>query len=130
VSLPGSSAADSKLTRVHSIRKLTAELLDYQPPVRLLTLLEALRPTSDPAARAVPAWPFRRSPLSELGMGLTEEEAAERQALLSMSEESKSTALVKVLKEAEGLENLSTPKGFLLTGPPGTSVVSTLFLPF
>lgn len=53
-------------------------------------------------------------------MDLTPEEAEERQALIAMDEASKSTALVKVLKEAEGLEDLSTPKGFLLTGPPGT----------
>ncbi|ORY90273.1 AFG1-like ATPase-domain-containing protein [Leucosporidium creatinivorum] len=111
------------------IRKLTEELLDYQPPVRMLTLLEALRPTSDPAAKVVPAWPFRRSPLSHLGMDLTPEEAAERQALIVLDDASKSTALVKVLKEAEGLEDLSTPKGFLLTGPPGTgkSLVMDIF---
>jgi protein AFG1 len=52
-------------------------------------------------------------------MDLSFEEQGERNALIAMSEAAKSTALVKVLKESEGLEALDTPKGFLLTGPPG-----------
>ncbi|SCZ91364.1 BZ3500_MvSof-1268-A1-R1_Chr1-2g01361 [Microbotryum saponariae] len=102
------------------MRKLTEELLDYSPPVRLLTLLESLRPTNDPLAFQIPEWPFRRSPLSSRGIELSEDEEAERSSLLSMSEKEKSTALVKVLKDDQGLEGLDTPKGFLLTGPPGT----------
>ena len=37
-----------------------------------------------------------------------------------MADHERSTQLVKVLKESEGLQDLTTPKGFLLTGPPGT----------
>lgn len=37
-----------------------------------------------------------------------------------MGERERSQALVRVLKESEGLEDLQTPLGFLLTGPPGT----------
>jgi SpoVK/Ycf46/Vps4 family AAA+-type ATPase len=39
---------------------------------------------------------------------------------MGLSEKEKTTQLVKVLKAHEGLEELDTPKGFLLTGPPGT----------
>jgi len=39
---------------------------------------------------------------------------------MALSEKEKTTQLVKVLKAHEGLEDLDTPKGFLLTGPPGT----------
>lgn len=51
---------------------------------------------------------------------------------MALSEKEKTTQLVKVLKAHEGLEELDTPKGFLLTGPPGTgkrcvSLVLTLF---
>ena len=102
------------------IRKLSEELLDYQPPIRLLTLLETLRPSSDPNAGRIPDWPFARSALSSFGMDLLPHEAAERASLIAMDEASKSKALVKVLKDHEGLEGLETPRGFLLTGPPGT----------
>lgn len=108
------------------MRKLHAELLDYQPPIRLLTLLEALRPTSELQGAVVPEWPFKRSFLSSLGTDLLPSEAAERQEIVEMSEKSRSKALVKVLKGEQGLEALNTPKGFLLTGPPGTCVVFLL----
>ncbi|KDE06896.1 hypothetical protein MVLG_02784 [Microbotryum lychnidis-dioicae p1A1 Lamole] len=117
----GNVKSDSEQIRaLVQMRKLTEELLDYSPPVRLLTLLESLRPTNDPLASQIPEWPFRRSPLSSRGIELSEDEEAERSSLLSMSEKQKSTALVKVLKDDQGLEGLDTPKGFLLTGPPGT----------
>lgn len=57
-------------------------------------------------------------------MGLLPHEEAEREQLIAMDDASKSKALVKVLKDAEGLEGLDTPRGFLLTGPPGTLVLS------
>lgn len=53
-------------------------------------------------------------------MGLSSEEEADRRSLSLLSEKQKTTELVKVLKAHEGLEELDTPKGFLLTGPPGT----------
>ncbi|KAK4050422.1 hypothetical protein OIV83_003492 [Microbotryomycetes sp. JL201] len=107
------------------IRKLHEELLDYNPPIRLLTLLEALRPTSELVANATtsapsPAWPFKRSPMSSVGTGLLPAEEQERQRLLAMSETTKSTELVKALTDKSALEDLDTPRGFLLTGPPGT----------
>ncbi|GAA5974412.1 hypothetical protein JCM11641_005268 [Rhodosporidiobolus odoratus] len=117
---------EDQLRALVQLRRIHETLLDYQPPVRLVTLLESLRslpsptdssPTSPPA---LPAWPFRRSPLSTLGMGLSEEEKTERRQLAGLSEKEKTTQIVKVLKANEGLENLDTPKGFLLTGPPGT----------
>jgi protein AFG1 len=88
--------------------------------VQLLTLLETLRPSTDPLAGKIPEWPFKRSPLSSIGSALLPSELSERDAIVSMGEKERSTALVKVLKESEGLEDLTTPKGFLLTGPPGT----------
>lgn len=99
--------------------------------MRLVTLLESLRslpsasPTSsasstDATSLSLPAWPFRRSALSSLGAGLSVEEENERRALSLLSDGEKTKQLVKVLKDGEGLEDLETPKGFLLTGPPGT----------
>ncbi|KAM0745812.1 hypothetical protein T439DRAFT_369898 [Meredithblackwellia eburnea MCA 4105] len=101
------------------MRKLHQELLDYQPPIRLLTLLESLRPSTDPLPQP-PEWPFKRSELSTIGTHLLPKEEAERDEILRMDEKTKSKALVKVLKEGGSLEDLDTPKGFLLTGPPGT----------
>lgn len=110
------------------MRKLHGELLDYHPPVQLFTLLDSIRalPSASSSSTTVssssllPAWPFRRSPLSSLGEGLSEQDERERMRLATMSEREKTTQLVKVLKANEGLEDLDTPKGFLLTGPPGT----------
>ncbi|KAM0793729.1 hypothetical protein ACM66B_001152 [Microbotryomycetes sp. NB124-2] len=107
-----------------AIRKLHEELLDYNPPIRLLTLLEALRPTSETVAATASsqasAWPFKRSSMSSVGTGLLPAEEQERQQLLAMSEATKSTELVKALTDKSALEDLDTPRGFLLTGPPGT----------
>ena len=47
-------------------------------------------------------------------------EQAERMEIVGMSEKARSKALVTVLKGSQGLEDLDTPRGFLLTGPPGT----------
>lgn len=102
------------------IRKLHAALLDYQPPIRLLTLLESLRPSTDPGVGKIPEWPFKRSALSELGMEMLPEEVKEREEILGMSDKARSKALVQVLKGEQGLESLNTPRGFLLTGEPGT----------
>ncbi|GAA6033705.1 hypothetical protein JCM8097_004391 [Rhodosporidiobolus ruineniae] len=134
---------DEQLRVLVQLRKLHEQLIDYQPPVRLVTLLETIRslpsssvaaPTSssassDLATLNLPAWPFRRSPLSALGAGLSPEEEEERRQLASLSEKEKTTQVVKVLKAHEGLEDLDTPQGFLLTGPPGTgkSLLMDLF---
>ena len=53
-------------------------------------------------------------------MDLTPAELKEREDILNMSDIAKSKALVQVLKSENELEGLLTPKGFLLTGPPGT----------
>lgn len=102
------------------IRKLHAELLDYNPPIRLLTLLESIRSPSDTATHVARAWPFKRSTLSSVGMELTPEEEAERQEIIGMSDKARSKALVSVLRSEGELASLATPRGFLLTGPPGT----------
>ncbi|BGP21193.1 hypothetical protein JCM10295v2_000064 [Rhodotorula toruloides] len=128
---------EQQLRALVQMRKLHGELLDYQPPVQLFTLLDSIRalPSASSSSATVssssllPAWPFRRSPLSSLGEGLTEQDERERLRLATMSEREKTTQLVKVLKANEGLEDLDTPKGFLLTGPPGTgkSLLMDLF---
>ncbi|GAA5930259.1 hypothetical protein JCM3775_004343 [Rhodotorula graminis] len=129
---------EEQLRALVQLRKLHTELIDYQPPVHLLTLLESIRAISSPPSSStsavtttssLPAWPFKRSPLSNLGMDLSSEEEADRQSLSLLSEKQKTTELVKVLKAHEGLEELDTPKGFLLTGPPGTgkSLLMDLF---
>lgn len=126
------------LPMLPQIRKLHADLLDYQPPVQLVTLLDSIRSlpsksnsqaVTKSASSGWPAWPFRRSALSSLGPGLSDAEEQERQHLLALSDKEKTTQLVKALKAHEGLEDLDTPKGFLLTGPPGTgkSLVMDLF---
>ncbi|GAA5999954.1 uncharacterized protein JCM10292_003554 [Rhodotorula paludigena] len=131
---------EEQLRALVQLRKLHAELLDYQPPVHLFTLLESIRalPTASSASStpsaltttsSVPAWPFQRSPLSDLEPGLSAEQEAERRQLAQLSEREKGAQLVKVLKAHEELEGLDTPKGFLLTGPPGTgkSLLMDLF---
>lgn len=102
------------------IRKLHAELLDYSPPIRLLTLLESIRPSTDTTPFVAPDWPFKRSALSSIGMDLSPEEEAERREIIEMSDSARSKALVKVLRDEGELASLATPRGFLLTGPPGT----------
>lgn len=116
-------APRADLHRVHQMRKIHAELLDYSPPVRLLTLLDSLRPASDPLAASTPEWPFKRSYLSNVSQDTLEAEEKERQEIIQMTDAAKTKALVTVLKGSEGLEALTTPRGFLLTGPPGTYVV-------
>ncbi|GAA5964226.1 hypothetical protein JCM8115_002839 [Rhodotorula mucilaginosa] len=129
---------EEQLRALVQIRKLHADLLDYQPPVQLVTLLDSIRslPSSSKSESnavvkpsAFPAWPFKRSALSNLGEGLSESEEQERKRLLALSDKEKTTQLVKALKAHEGLEDLDTPKGFLLTGPPGTgkSLLMDLF---
>ncbi|KAI5481477.1 hypothetical protein MNV49_004234 [Pseudohyphozyma bogoriensis] len=114
-----------QLRALVQMRKLHRRLLDYQPPVRLITLLEALRSSSDPMMAATatndpPPWPFERSPLSSIGSGLTDDEVEERRLIHALDDKHRSKALVEVLKSDSSLEALDTPRGFLLTGPPGT----------
>ena len=95
-------------------------MLDYNPPVRLLTLLESIRSPSDNSPQTAPTWPFKRSSLSSVGVELSPEEEAERQEIIGMSDKARSKALVAVLRSEGELASLATPRGFLLTGPPGT----------
>lgn len=53
-------------------------------------------------------------------MELSPEEEAERQEIIGMSDKARSKALVAVLRSEGELASLATPRGFLLTGPPGT----------
>lgn len=53
-------------------------------------------------------------------MDLSPEEEAERQEIIGMSDKARSKALVAVLRSEGELASLATPRGFLLTGPPGT----------
>lgn len=94
------------------MRKLHRELLDYSPPIRLLTLIESIREKES-------AWPFKRSPMSTVGQDLLPEEVAERNSLLRLSDKERTKALVRSIQTDE-LETLETPLGFLLTGPPGS----------
>lgn len=88
---------DEQIRALVQMRKVHAELLDYQPPVRLLTLLESLRPTTDRSSTSSPEWPFQRSSFSSAGQGLTVDEQAQRKDILSLSNKERSKALGMLL---------------------------------
>ena len=94
------------------MRDIHRTLMDYRPPLELSLLLDNM---ASPSAR--PVW------LSDSSADLDHEDRA-RKSITSLSARQKEKALVKLLSPEEELMNLTTPTGFLCTGPPGQSAPS------
>ncbi|ORX37709.1 AFG1-like ATPase-domain-containing protein [Kockovaella imperatae] len=91
---------DEQIRCIVKLKHLLEELRDYAPPVSLLAKL-------DPA-RTISQRDISRSSSSSWWKGK------------ARATEDDETSLVRILSGQEELEALRTPKGIMLTGPPGT----------
>ncbi|WVQ79180.1 hypothetical protein IAT38_001276 [Cryptococcus sp. DSM 104549] len=108
---------DEQVRCVMKLRQLLKTLEDYTPPLELLARLSPSAPFIAQQNRQQGGWWKGKSKSAEfLGIDGRDGDAERR--------------LVKVLSGEEELANLKTPKGILLTGPPGTgkSLLLSLFL--
>ncbi|PWN51519.1 hypothetical protein IE53DRAFT_47792 [Violaceomyces palustris] len=111
---------EEQLRALVELRRINKILRDYTPPAHLLGILSS--PSSDYATYR-PGMPNYDERFDSPSTGFAQS------ADTKQAKEEKIGTLVKWLSDGEGLQNLGTPKGLMITGTPGTgkSMVMDIF---